>query len=217
MTIRVGSLPAAPIAVLLLGCACARVNVETSKRRGYEKKLDRTIVAFIGMERFGDSYQQMLHERTIAEFAKRGVAVAFATFDRLSLDETPSFDAQAKEFRASTALIVYRTEGTIDSLSGQIVNAEFDAQLFDLALQKRVWRAAIRYGSGGGFTTDSQRVDKLVGGIADALAADGLLAAAPAAQGRKPVAAAWISARRPLAPQASGQAKGNAAVALPNR
>src|SRR5207248_1457759 len=104
MTIRVGSLPAAPIAVLLLGCACARVNVETSKRRGYEKKLDRTIVAFIGMERFGDSYQQMLHERTIAEFAKRGVAVAFATLDRPSLGETRSFAGHALAVTAAAAL-----------------------------------------------------------------------------------------------------------------
>ena len=189
MAIRLRS---APIVLLLSTLACARVNVESNKRQDYDKKLERTLVAFTGMERFGDDYHRMLRERTIAEFAKRGVTAVFVKVpDRLALDEGPSFDAQAKEVDASTALIVYRVAGTIDSLTGQILSAQFDADLFDIATRKRVWRAAIGYSPGGGFTTDSDRVDKLVSGIADALTADGLLAA-PAGR------AAGAKVKRPI-------------------
>jgi hypothetical protein len=183
MAIRVQSMRFTPILVLVSTFACARVNVQSQKRQDYDKKLDRTLIAFTGMEKFGRDYQKMLRERIIAEFGKRGVVAVFATTpDRLALDEAPSFDAQAKQSSASTALIVYRTGGTVDALSGQILNAQFDAQLFDLAAHKRVWRASIGYGAGGGFSNDSDRVDKLVGGIANALASDGLLAAAPSGE-----------------------------------
>jgi hypothetical protein len=181
MTARLRSMSLAEIVVLLCAFACARVKVESNKRQDYDKKLERTLIAFTNMDRFGSGYRQMLRDRTLAEFDKRGVAAAFATTpDRLALENAPSFDDQARAFNASTALIVQRVAGTIEMNTGQILNAEFDAQLIDLATHKRVWRATIRYGSGGSLTGDSERVDKLVSGLANALANDGLLASAPA-------------------------------------
>jgi hypothetical protein len=181
MTVRLSSMSLAEVAALLCALSCARVNVESNKRQDYDKKLERTLIAFTNMERFGNDYRLMLRNRTIAELDKRGVAAAFATTpDRLALENVPSFDEQARAFNASTALIVQRVAGTVEANTGQILNAEFDAQLIDLATHKRVWRAAIRYGSGGSLASDSERVEKLVSGLTSALANDGLLPSAPA-------------------------------------
>jgi len=175
--------------------ACAHVKVESTKRQDYDKKLDRTLIVFTNLEKFGKDYREMLRERSVAELARRGVAASFATSDgALSLDDGPSYDDQARKFGATTALVVQRVAGTIEMNTGQLLNAEFDAQLFDYASRKRVWRARIRYASGGSLASDSDRVDKMVSAIADALTKDGLLAAAPATSPATPAATAVAAA-----------------------
>ncbi|HET7787022.1 MAG TPA: hypothetical protein VFL36_13710 [Myxococcales bacterium] len=205
MTVRLRSMSLAEVVVLICASACAQVKVQSNKRQDYDKKLERTLVAFTNMERFGSDYRRMLRDRTIAEFEKRGVAAAFAaTPDRLALENSPSFDDQARAFNASTALIVQRIAGTVERNTGQILDADFDAQLIDLATRKRVWRATIRYASGGSLVGDSERVEKLVGGLANALANDGLLASAPAPS--TAVAAAPGPSQAPPAPETAAAA-----------
>lgn len=171
--------------------ACARVKVESNKRQDYDKKLDRTLIVFTNLEKFGKDYREMLRDRSVAELGRRGVAASFATSDgALALDDGPSYDEQARKFGATTALVVQRVAGTVEMNTGQLLNAEFDAQLFDYESHKRVWRARIRYASGGSLVSDSERVDKMVSAIADALTKDGLLAAAPGASPATPIATA---------------------------
>ena len=165
--------------VFLFSTACARVNVQSQKRQDYENKLERTLIVFTNLEKYGGEYRQMLRDRTIFELARRGVAATFAISEgALSLDDAPSYDDQARKFGATTALVVQRVAGTVEMNTGQLINAEFDAQLFDYQTRKRVWRARLRY-SAGGFTNNSDRVDKMVSAITEALTKDGLLAAAP--------------------------------------
>jgi hypothetical protein len=61
----------------------------------------------------------------------------------------------------------------------RIINAIFDAQLFDVSTGKRVWRASIAYGAGSVAPRLVNGIDMLVNGIADALAKDGLVVTAP--------------------------------------
>lgn len=167
----------AVLGLALAVAGCARVNVESKKRADYDKKLDRTLMVFNSFDRFSKDYRQLLHDRTKAEFGKRGVIVEFGTASEgLALDDDRSFEAQAKEFNASSVLIVHPVGGTVDAV-GSILAANLDAQLYDLASRKRVWRAKIGYTAGGSLNSDSDRVDKLVNGITSALTSDGLLVA----------------------------------------
>jgi hypothetical protein len=178
MATRLGS--TSSLGSIILGIAlagCASVNVQSKKSPDFNRKLDRTLVVFTAFDMFSKSYRQILRDRTLVEFEKRGVTVRFAaTPDRLELEDGPSFDAQAKEFNASSALIVRAVGGVVDG-AGQILTGDLDAQLYDLASRKRVWRAKIQYSAGGSLNTDQFRVDKLVTGIMSALSADGLLLA----------------------------------------
>jgi len=195
------------LALVLAGCA--RVNVESKKRADYDRKLDRTLVVFTAFDRFSKDYRQLLHDRARDEFAKRGVTIQFATTpDGLGLEDDPSFDAQAKEFNASTVLIVRPVSGTVDAI-GAVLAADLDAQLYDVASRKRVWRAKIRYTAGGSLNSDGDRVDKLVNGITSALTSDGLLlaleapGAPPTAASPPPPAADASAPRSPNDPQAT--------------
>lgn len=162
------------VVVLLAVTGCARVSVETKKSQDYDKKLDRVLVVFSELDRFGAEYRKLLRDRTVAEFEKRGVAARVGSGpDRLALDDGPSIDAQAKGFNASTALVVKAMGGTVDT-TGRVLNADMDAQLFELASRKRIWRGKIAYSTGGSLSSDADRVEKLVVGIVDALDKDGL-------------------------------------------
>lgn len=167
------ALAAAVLAAGALGCA--RASVKSNKSTEYTKKLDRTLIVFPLDERMKE-YEQLLHERMIAELQKRGVTSAFAKLTGgLDLKEATPIDKQATDFDASTTLFIRRASGTVNS-GGRLVNARFDAQLFDLASKDRVWRASIHYNLGDSLlTSDSQRVDALVGELVKALANDGLL------------------------------------------
>ena len=178
MAIRLGSEVLRWVVALLVVTGCARVSVESKKSQDYDKKLDCVLVVFTELDRFSAGFQKLLRERTVAEFEKHGVTASFGSGpDRLALDDGPSIDAQAKESHASSALLVRAVGGTVDT-TGHVLNADMDAQLFDVASRKRVWRGKIGLNTGGSLNTDSDRVEKLVVGIVDALAKDGLFAPA---------------------------------------
>jgi hypothetical protein len=172
---RTAILPALAAAVLAAGpLGCASANVKTNKDETYTKKLDRMLIVF-PLDEYMQAYETLLQERMIAELQKRGVASSFAKVSgQLALENAPPLEAQAQEFNASSFLFIRRAGGVVNQYGG-LVNARFDAQLFDRASKARVWRAAISYNPGGMFAGDSQRVDALVGELVKALANDGLL------------------------------------------
>jgi hypothetical protein len=170
---RIGSAFAAAV-LAATGVGCASASVKSNKSAEYGKKLDRTLIVFPMDEKMA-VYQQMVQERLVVELQKRGVASTFARLTgSLDLVDASPIDKQAKEFKASTAMVIRRASGVVNS-SGSIVSARFDAQIFDLDSKKRVWRASIDYSAGGGLNTDSARVDALVGELVKALANDGLI------------------------------------------
>lgn len=176
MAIRVGAKVLGWGVALLAVTGCARVSVETRKSQDYDKKLDRLLVVYSELDRFSAEYRKLLRDRTVVEFEKHGVAASVGSAaDRLALDEGPSIEAQAKGFNASTALLVKALGGTVDT-TGRVLNADMDAQLFDVASRKRIWRGKIAYSTGGSLNTDADRAGKLVVGIVDALDKDGLFA-----------------------------------------
>src|SRR5438067_6080460 len=126
------TVPALASAVVLasaLGCASA--SVKSNKKAEYTRKLERTLLVFRVDERM-QAFEPLLKERLLAELQKRGVASALAkTGGRLALEDSPPIDKQAKEFNASTVLVILPAGGTVNQYGG-IVNARFDAQIFDL-------------------------------------------------------------------------------------
>ena len=170
---RIGSaLAAAVLAATEVGCASA--SVKSNKSTEYSKKLERTLIVF-PMDEKMQVYQQMVQERLSGELQKRGVASTFARLTgNLDLVEASPIDKQAKDFNASTALLIRRASGVVNT-SGSILSARFDAQIFDIDSKKTVWRASIHYNAGGSLNTDSARVDAIVGELVKALANDRLL------------------------------------------
>jgi hypothetical protein len=175
MTDRTTALSALAAAALAAGAlGCARADVKSNKSADYTRKLDRTLIVF-PLDEHMQGYETLLQERMVAELQKRGVAASFAKIaGQLALKDAPPLDVQAKEFNASSTLFIRRTGGVVNAYGG-LLNARFDAQLFDLASKARVWRAAISYSPGGSLAGNEQRVDALVGELVKALANDGLL------------------------------------------
>ena len=166
------AMAAALLAASAIGCASA--SATSNKSTEYTKKLERTLIVF-PMDAKLKPYEQLFHQRLVEELQKRGVTSTFAKLaGDLDLEETSPLEKQAKDFDASTTMVIRRASGVVNS-SGAIMSARFDAQVFDLASKKRVWRASIEYKAGGSLNSDQARVDALVGELVNALANDGLI------------------------------------------
>ncbi len=159
------------------GCA-GTARVESRKSADYAKKLERVLIA-VRFERLGQDFEKAFKTRFVEVLKKCGTEGRFAiTESDLALEPAPSLEKQAKDFQASCVLILNRAGGVVSSYGG-LVRADFDGQLFDLALKKRVWRAQINYTPGGSALPVNSRADVLIDEIIKAMAADGLVKAPP--------------------------------------
>lgn len=170
---------AAPLALALALAGCAgSARVDSRKREGYDRKLDRVLIVF-SPGRLSDALAEAIRAQLTAELEVRHVKTRFAaTAAALSLEEGPSLDKQAKDFGASSILALVPAGGTVNQYGG-IVNAKFDGKLLDLGLKKLVWRAEIGFSPGGTIVPAEQRAEVLVRELVTALVADALVSGPP--------------------------------------
>jgi hypothetical protein len=172
------ALSAIVLLALLAGAGCTRAIVNTRKAPDYDKKLDRVLVA-CPLDHLGKSFAEAFRTRFVEELKKRGTAARFAVLEgALALEKAPTLEQQAKDFQATTALLMHRAGGTVNQYGG-VIWANFDSELIDLGLKKRVWRAQVKFHPAMGVEFDAQT---LVNEIVRALVADQLIEGPPPAE-----------------------------------
>ena len=176
MDVRSNLTPRRPLAALLVIAtftvtACGgSVAVNSNKAPDYTKRLDRVLIA-CPLDHLPNRIAEGFRTQLVAELKKRGTEARFAVLESaLAIEKPPSLEQQAKDFNATTALIMRNAGGVVDSY-GNLLQAKFDGEIWDLPLNKRIWRAQITFRLSGALTAD----DRLSKELLRTLVKDGLV------------------------------------------
>ncbi len=141
MTARIALAAWLAIGVAVAGCS-GIAKIESRRRGDYSKKLSRVLVT-LTPGRLDPELVAAFKSEFSAAMKTRGVAVAFfAARGALEFEETPSLQAQIRDFQASSVLALAPAGGVVNQF-GRVLTANFEGKLIDLEVKAVVWRAQI--------------------------------------------------------------------------